>query len=320
MESTRLLMTAAGKNSFSFEDGYTGVSIEDLYALLQLARQTMNSLERELASRPTAMPTSSLSPGVWTCVEKLTSALDRLNDLQRVEDATGLIAKAAKIMKSPQPSRRAAAYRQFLIDVANHCSPGTALLCAKALGMRRVAELNKGDAAALLRYLRHNSTTFKSSALEEYATGLRLVQSASVSGNTPAEHETGARKTAQRQSAAEPTRDPSRSKRRCATIIHFIQANRTMKKITGIQYLYSNGPRDKVHLCGIFSKGILGSNQWQSETNEAATDTICIAALIPSGLDEDMTITLYVGRLEGSELLEQLMLRPSWSRGSGPTH
>ena len=173
METPRLLMTAGGRSDFSYQQGYEEVSTEELQLLLRLARQTVFSLETELTGRSSV---SGLTPSVKNCVDKMRTTLQKLIVLQRVDDTSDLMATAAKIMRSEQTRRRDKIYKQFLIDVRVLCGAGTALLCSKGLGKRRIVDLRGGERVSLLSHLKAHDTTFQHPILESYAAKLGITR------------------------------------------------------------------------------------------------------------------------------------------------
>ena len=78
--------------------------------------------------------------------------------------------------------------------------------------------------------------------------------------------------------------------------------------------MYSNGPADRVDLSGtLFSKAIAASNQWEMERSLGESTTGCITVLIPEGQNEDISLTLWVGRERGFEIVDAFKLTPAWS-------
>lgn len=166
-------MTAGGKHDFSYEQGYEAIGTEELQLLLRLARQTVFSLETELSERSSV---NGLPLSVRNCVDKIQTTLQKLIVLQRVDDTAGLMSTAAQIMRSEQTRRREKIYRQFLVDVRDLCGAGTALLCSKGLGKRRIVDLNSRERVSLLSHLKANDTAFQHPILEGYAAKLGITQ------------------------------------------------------------------------------------------------------------------------------------------------
>ncbi|EFY87395.1 hypothetical protein MAC_06503 [Metarhizium acridum CQMa 102] len=169
LESPCLIMRTRGQGDLSPNDDLDGVDTGDLRILLQLARQTTYCIETELAARSAL---SRLPTSVRNCIEKMHDTIQKLDVLQRLDDTAGLMSTAAKIMQNEQTGRREKIYKQFLIDIRDHCGPSTTLLCAKSLGKRRIVDLNIRERISLLSYLKNNSKTFQHPVLDGLA--LRL--------------------------------------------------------------------------------------------------------------------------------------------------
>lgn len=162
-------MRTRAQGDLSPNDDLDGVDTGDLRILLQLARQTAYCIETELAARSAL---SGLPTSVRNCIEKMHDTIQKLDVLQRLDDTAGLMSTAAKIMQNEQTGRREKIYKQFLIDIRDHCGPSTTLLCAKSLGKRRIVDLNIRERISLLSYLKNNSKAFQHPVLDGLA--LRL--------------------------------------------------------------------------------------------------------------------------------------------------
>lgn len=181
MESTRLLLTAAGKEIILPHDGCKDIETKEVQTLLQLARQTVWSLEMELSKRGSD---EELRSDIRNDVEKMRRTLTRLNVLQRVDDAPGQMLTAAKIIQKDQSTRREKIYRQFLIDVRDQCSAGTALLCAKCMGKTRIVGMSHSARFSLLNYLKTSKPSFHHAVLEDYAVKLGIARRIASSTDT----------------------------------------------------------------------------------------------------------------------------------------
>lgn len=161
-------MQTEGKPSFTSQDSYDGVNTADLQELLRLGRETVLSLEDELARRNTSASNMLPSP-VKACLEKLQSTMHTLRVVQRLEDPSGLASAAAEILKNEHKNRKEKVYKQFLSDVQQQCGGGVVVLCSSSLGKRRIVELKNSDRMFLLGYLKHNSNSFKHTILDNLA-------------------------------------------------------------------------------------------------------------------------------------------------------
>ncbi|KAI9147405.1 hypothetical protein HJFPF1_12425 [Paramyrothecium foliicola] len=287
MDSPSLYMTTKGKGDFSSGDGYDNVDTEELQALLRLARQTALSLETELAARssPDEIPTS-----IKICIEKIRATLHDLNIMHRLDDAAGLMSRAAKVIRNEQSQRREKIYKQFLIDVRDRCGAGVALLCSKSLGKRKIVDLNNRDRISLLSYLKANSDTFRHHVLDNHAVTLGITRAASVLQTT----------------ANPPPADGAAVERREYKWSSAFKAN-TIR--AGIEYKYSEASIDDISMLGVdLAKAVQASNQYQWERQTGGLTTDCIQGLTPRNRG-DITLQLLLGFDEGTEFMEQLKMR-----------
>jgi hypothetical protein len=289
METPRLLMTAGGKRDFSYQQGYEEIGTEELQLLLRLARQTVFSLETELTVRSSD---SGLPPSVKNCVDKIQTTLQKLTVLQRVDDTSGLMSTAAKIMRSEQTRRREKIYKQFLIDVRDLCGAGTALLCSKGLGKRRIVDLNSKERVSLLSHLKANDTTFQHPILESYAAKLGITQRINAdvtnTSDTPPHADVERRKCMKRF-----------FKSQFADIIH-----------AEIEYKYSEASIHAISMLGSdLAHAVQASYQYKWERRTGGlTKTDCIQGLTPKN-GRDITLQLLLGFREGTEVMERLEMR-----------
>jgi hypothetical protein len=88
-----------------------------------------------------------------------------------------------------------------------------------------------------------------------------------------------------------------------------------------IERMFSNGPIDGISLFGDrLSKAIQGSQQWKKERALGEVKTTCWTTMIPHDPKQDISITIWLGRKEGHQLSEDLMMEPTWSRRLPPKH
>lgn len=123
MAVPHITMQTEGKHSFSPQDGYDDVTTADLQELLRLGRETVLSLEDELARRNTSA-SNTLPSAVKACLEKLQSTMYTLGVVQRLEDPSSLASAAAEILRTEQQNRKDKVYKQFLGDAQQQCGGG----------------------------------------------------------------------------------------------------------------------------------------------------------------------------------------------------
>lgn len=78
--------------------------------------------------------------------------------------------------------------------------------------------------------------------------------------------------------------------------------------------MFSKAPTSEISLLGsLLSNAVQTSKQWEIERRRAEPTTECLTTLIPKGENEDISLTLWVGRREGLQVLELLKLQRTWS-------
>ena len=83
--------------------------------------------------------------------------------------------------------------------------------------------------------------------------------------------------------------------------------------------MFSKAPSNRILLLGYpFSKAVQASNQWEMERSLAGATTECFTTLIPEGENEDISVNLLVGRVEGLQILNTFMMERTWS--ASPSH
>ncbi|KAG8405723.1 hypothetical protein J3458_021664 [Metarhizium acridum] len=272
LESPCLIMRTRGQGDLSPNDDLDGVDTGDLRILLQLARQTTYCIETELAARSAL---SRLPTSVRNCIEKMHDTIQKLDVLQRLDDTAGLMSTAAKIMQNEQTGRREKIYKQFLIDIRDHCGPSTTLLCAKSLGKRRIVDLNIRERISLLSYLKNNSKTFQHPVLDGLA--LRL----GVTGGKTAPLTNANTTNTEHQSVVE----------------------------RQIEYKYSEASIDVISMLGPdLANAVQASNQYKWERQTGGSTTDCIQGLTPRNRG-DITLQLLLGFDEGTEVMEELEMQ-----------
>ncbi|KAK5086192.1 hypothetical protein LTR70_007437 [Exophiala xenobiotica] len=167
MDTPGVFMRTAGRDLFSYQDGYERMSIPDLTMLLKQARETSQSLEAELLKRQ--VPVDHTRSNVVTeCSHKLQKTARNLKVLGRLNDReTTLVAAAIEILETKQTNRESKIYQTFLDDIINFCGHAVALLCAASLGKQKLVSLNAEDRIQLVEYIKTNQSILKFTTLEE---------------------------------------------------------------------------------------------------------------------------------------------------------
>jgi hypothetical protein len=81
-----------------------------------------------------------------------------------------------------------------------------------------------------------------------------------------------------------------------------------------IQFMFSKAPTSQIPLLSHLLPGaIQNSQQWRKEREMGETTTDCLTAMIPEDPDQDISISLWVGRREGLQMNEMIMLQRTWS-------
>lgn len=187
MDTPHLIMQTRGKH-ISSRNSYDDVTTTDLQEFLRLGRETVLSLEDELARRKVSA-TDTLPSAVKACIEKLQATMYNLSVLNRLDVPTGLAAAAAETLKNERTDRREKVYRQFLVDVQQQCGGGAVVLCSSSLGKRRIVELKNSERIFLLGYLKGNYNSFKHAILDNLAAshGILTIASAPTPGSSNAQ-------------------------------------------------------------------------------------------------------------------------------------
>ena len=78
--------------------------------------------------------------------------------------------------------------------------------------------------------------------------------------------------------------------------------------------MFSKAPLNSMMLLGdpLF-RAIRTSNQWAMDDRMGEARTGCITILIPRGKNEDISINILVGRVEGLQILNTFMMEWTWS-------
>ena len=174
MEEPCISLHTKTKCSFRHTDGYKGVSITDLEALLRQGREAIASLEGELMKRQHGR--ASDQPGeLGKCCERLHNTAREINVMERVDGrAAKQVDDAVETLSTVQMSSPSKTYQAFLYDILRHCSPSLVLLCAASFGKKRIVDLGLKDRVSLLAYVRDTQLSLSSSVLETLANDYRI--------------------------------------------------------------------------------------------------------------------------------------------------
>lgn len=78
--------------------------------------------------------------------------------------------------------------------------------------------------------------------------------------------------------------------------------------------MYSKSPADHIpKLRDLIIDAVQTSRQWKTEREAGELTTDCLTTMIPKDINEDISITLWVGQSAGLALLDVLKLQPTWS-------
>jgi hypothetical protein len=85
-----------------------------------------------------------------------------------------------------------------------------------------------------------------------------------------------------------------------------------------IQYMFSKAPTNQIPLLGkLLSDAVQTSHHWEMERTLEEETTDCLTTMIPQGQNQDISITLWVGREVGLQMRDIFNLRPTWSSSLG---
>ena len=83
-----------------------------------------------------------------------------------------------------------------------------------------------------------------------------------------------------------------------------------------IQFMFSKAPTSQIPLLTNFLlDAIQNSVQWKKERELGESTTDCLTTMIPKDPDQDISISLWVGRVEGYQINDMIMLQRTWSAG-----
>ncbi|MCJ1405931.1 hypothetical protein MMC11_009165 [Xylographa trunciseda] len=170
MEDPSITLHAKERPSFVWSDGFDGVTDVELKVLLQLSRDTLNSIEAEFESR--LISKSSRQAGqIDAYSDRLREGANKIEIQERLDEKAAEHVKAAvKVLTTPQTVRAFMVYRTFLNDVLCQCGPELVLLCAACLGKAKVAALKEGDRISLLDLVKRKKSSYTSPILGRLAT------------------------------------------------------------------------------------------------------------------------------------------------------
>lgn len=167
----------SGENlSFPWTSSFKEVRDPDLKAFLHQCRTAISSIETELEQRQKQprqghsksfekyceqrqkQPRRGRSKSFEKHCELLRKCADGINTFEELNDTQAKQVKiAVNIMTSSQTTRFEKTYQDILNDISRVCGPELVLLCAAALGKRKISHLNKLDRLHLLDHLKKES-------------------------------------------------------------------------------------------------------------------------------------------------------------------
>lgn len=164
MDSTRIVLETKQKGQFLSEDGYEGVTIAELSALSECARQTLRSLEAELRKHAV----------VWKgdFVQRLHKGMETVVTLQHLAPrADRLVPKIIEALQAEAANfnRQSRIYRTFLCDIGRQLGRGFVLLCATCLGRQRIITMSNQQRCDVLKYLKLHTNEFDYTLLDSIA-------------------------------------------------------------------------------------------------------------------------------------------------------
>jgi len=81
-----------------------------------------------------------------------------------------------------------------------------------------------------------------------------------------------------------------------------------------IQFMFSKAPTSQLSLLSdLLPDAIQNSHQWKKERELGEPTTDCLTTMIPEDPDQDISISLWVGRKEGYQINQMIMLQRTWS-------
>ncbi|MCJ1377780.1 hypothetical protein MMC17_000876 [Xylographa soralifera] len=175
MEYPSITLHATGRPSFVWSDGFEGVTDVELKTLLQLSRDTLNSIEAEFENRLISKSSRQASQ-IDVYGDRLREGANNIGVQERLDEkAAEHVKTAVEVLTTPQTVRAFMVYKAFLGDVLCHCGPDLVLLCAACLGKTKVAALKKEDRISLLDLVKRKKSSYISPTLGRLATeyGLR---------------------------------------------------------------------------------------------------------------------------------------------------
>ena len=183
MEAPYITFHAKARSSFCYTDGYDGLPVAELEALLRQGREATASLEGELMKRQHER--TSNQPGeVGKCCQRLHETARELRIRERLEGReANQVDDAVEILTTSQTTPSSKTYQAFLYDILRHCGPSLALLCAASCGKKRIVDLGLKERVKLLGYMRDAQISLESPALKSLAHEYQLPSANSACAN-----------------------------------------------------------------------------------------------------------------------------------------
>ncbi|KAJ5907797.1 hypothetical protein N7495_000479 [Penicillium taxi] len=192
MKYPSVILQSSEHMRFSWRDGYSDITTEELKALFLESRLATSSIEAELQRRG-----SHKIPKVRVndCMQSIRQAAHSVSILERLDNKAIPIAKdLRRLMTDVPPDRNLKVYQEFLNDVQTQCGPEYTLLCAIGLGKHRISNLRADEKISLLALLKQEKTALHSTILSSLALDYGI-----TSGKIP----TAARRVQAQQAATE---------------------------------------------------------------------------------------------------------------------
>ncbi|QKX57717.1 uncharacterized protein TRUGW13939_04836 [Talaromyces rugulosus] len=230
--------------------------------------------------------------------------------------------EAVEILIFVQTTSKRKKYRTFLYSLLAKKIPHLVFLSAVALGQSRVVDMKKGERIRLIGLMEGNhqlrDTIFRSLAIDYKVP--QSIDELAILANANSEISSETRCVAGVEDSTEEQRNqrlpfnqelPAMlAKDQAEGIDHTRNANTGRQ----IQFMYSKSPADHIpYLRDLIIDAVQTSRQWKTEREAGELTTDCLTTMIPEDVNEDISITLWVGQSAGLALLDVLKLQPTWS-------
>ncbi|KAJ5120826.1 uncharacterized protein N7515_010214 [Penicillium bovifimosum] len=221
----------------------------------------------------------------------------RLRTLGRIDSNQSKHVKhAIKILHEVQESTKRNRYKLFLqdlLEINDGAGPALVMLCAIALGQAKIAHMSQTNRSALLARVKGLSGEFGHPILRSLASSEGL-----YSRNDP--------------------RFPQRNLGQLPEIQNNGEREQSQAMASGrhVQFMFSNAPTNRIYVLGtIIQEAIQTSRLWITERRAGDPRTGCVTAMVPRDDNGDISISLWVGKQAGMQLLSLLELQPTCDKG-----